>query len=220
MDLLYIDEEQSQRSKVVRAADRSVFFTKDQIDVLAPKQTLDDTIQEIVDRKCKILISDYNLSENDPDVEFNGLELVQEFRRRYNSFPCLVITSHIDQAIAEHIDSDIIFPKSDFLDQDKDERSQSDFPFFQRVRMKIDDYKRLVERKEERLKELESKRQKHLLNSNEIEELIEIDSFLEASLGSHSSIPKHLKEKALGPFSDLVSKTEQLLEKIEKEISE
>ena len=82
---------------------------------------------------CSALIADYRLSEHMAGVEFNGAELVQEYQRRFDRFPCFVATSFAEEAIQESIDTNIVFPKSDFLRAGgSGESPDSELPFFVR----------------------------------------------------------------------------------------
>ena len=115
-EIIYIDEQLDQRWEVIRAAVHSGFFTQDQVEAIEPSNSLDETIDTILGYKCKVLITDYRLNEHKAGVEFNGIDLIREFQKRFDMFPCFVTTSFAGAASEDGFDINIIFPKSDFKD--------------------------------------------------------------------------------------------------------
>ena len=173
------------------------------------------TIDKILDYECKVLITDYRLYEYNADVEFSGIDLIMEFQKRFFMFPCFVTTAYAVEASSAGFDINIIFPKSDFLDANN---NVSELPFFERVRKKIEEYERLLKQKKSKLRELTGKMETEELSASDVQKLIDLDSQLEAMLGAKHSIQKHLKEEAMKPFRNLISRTEDLIEKIEEEL--
>ena len=214
-EIIYIDEQSDQRWEVVRAAVHSGLFTQNQVEAIEPSNSLDETIDTILGYKCKVLITDYRLNEHKAGVEFNGIDLIREFQKRFDMFPCFVTTSFAGAASEDGFDINIIFPKSDFIDSNN---RASTLPFFKRVRIKIEEYEQSLEQKKSKLRELMSKLKTENLSASDVQKLLDLDSQLEAMLGANHSIEKHLKEKAMEPFRNLISKTEDLIEKIEEEL--
>ena len=214
-ELVYIDEQSSQGWEVIRAAGRSGFFTQDQVETFEPSNTVDETIDTILGYKCKVLITDYRLNEHKAGVEFNGIDLIREFQNRFLMFPCFVTTAFAGEASTAGFDINIIFPKSDFIDV---KNKASDLPFFERVRKKIEEYEHSLEQKKSKILKLMNKMKTGDLSASDVQKLLDLDSQLEAMLGANLSIEKHLKEEAMKPFRNLISKTEDLVEKIEKEL--
>lgn len=215
-ELVYIDEQVPQAGQVLRRAVASGEFTAEQVTALVPEGTLDATIQQIVEQHCKVLITDYRLSDHKPDVEFNGADLVRAFRKRFSDFPCFVTTSFPDQAVDETLDTNLVFPKSDFLDRDV--AAESDLPFFKRVRKKIAEYEKQLDAAKEELRTLSQKAIAEDLDAAETDRLLKLDGFLEAALGANHSIEEHIKRRALEPFDSLIGQTEELIAKIREEL--
>lgn len=216
-ELIYIDEQKAQAGQVLRRAVASGEFTQEQVYALEPESTLEGTIQKILELHCKVLITDYRLSDHKPDVEFNGAELVREFRDRFADFPCFVTTSFPDQAIEETIDTNLVFPKSDFLDREPQENSE--LPFFKRVRKKISEYERQVADAQSELQALSKLAIERDLEAHEAQRLLDLDSYLESVLGAQYAIEQHIKKRALEPFDRLIGQTEVLLNKIKSELA-
>ncbi|MBO6814519.1 MAG: hypothetical protein JJ891_06645 [Rhizobiaceae bacterium] len=217
-ELVYIDEQKAQAGQVLRSAVASGEFTKEQVSAISPEGTLEDTIQHIIESHCKVLITDYRLSDHKPDVEFNGADLVKAFRDRFADFPCFVTTSFPDQAVDETLDTNMVFPKSDFLD--REEAKNSDLPFFKRVRKKIAEHERQVADARAELQKLSEQALERDLDASETQRFLDLDSYLEAVLGSQFAIERHVKLRALEPFDRLIGQTEELIDKIKNELGE
>ena len=215
-ELVYIDEQKAQAGQVLRSAVASGEFTQEQVHAIPPEGTLEDTIQQIAELHCKVLITDYRLSDHKPDVEFNGADLVRAFRERFADFPCFVTTSFPDQAVDETLDTNMVFPKSDFLN--REEAKSSDLPFFKRVRKKIAEHERQVADAQAELQYLSEQAQKRDLDAHETQRFLDLDSYLEAVLGAQFAIERHVKIRALEPFDRLIGQTEELIDRIRNEL--
>ncbi len=215
-ELVYIDEQPAEGRKVLGAAVNSGEFTEDQVVAIEPLNSIDETINKILEYNCKVLISDYYLSEYQRDVNFNGVELIREFQARYLMFPCFVTTAYAAEAVKSDYDINLIFPKSDFLQ--KKTAKKLEFPFFRRVRKKIIEYEKLLENTRARIQELKTKYETDNLSEAETQEFFSLDTQLEMMLSRQHCIDEQLKREAIEPIRNLVSKTEELIEKIEKEL--
>ena len=153
-ELVYVDEQETQANQVLRVAVVSKEFTQDEVARVIPSATINETIDIILEYNCKVLIADYKLSEHKADVEFTGADLVREFQRRFARFPCFVTTSFTAEAINEALDTNMIFPKSDFLSGSE---GISELPFFRRVKKKIAEYESYVNSIIEELDKLRAK---------------------------------------------------------------
>ena len=221
VELVYVDEQPGQAHHVLRRAVASKQFSVAQVKTIMPASTMDETIDEILSSHCKVLITDYRLSEHKADVQYNGAELVREFQRRFDRFPCFVTTAFAGEAVDEAIDTNIVFPKSDFLGEEVggDRRSRSDLPFFVRVRKKISEYDAFVAAAMEEWRWLGKKQEQgDGLTAQEVERLLELDDKLEALHGRHVAVEGHLKRNALDTFERIIEKAETLIAKIEREI--
>lgn len=220
--MVYVDEQEGQARQVLRSAVASAEFTMDEVAKVMPAPCIEDTIQMILELECKVLITDYRLSEHKADVEYSGTDLVLEFQRRFDRFPCFVTTSFPDEAVNEPIDTNIIYPKSDFLSGDEatEGRHVPDLPFFHRVKKKMAEYETFVSATELEWKELlEKNEEQDGLNAADTERLLKLDDILEALQGKHVAVESHVKKKALQSFGRLIEKSELLISKIENELN-
>lgn len=216
-DLVYVDEQEAQANKVLRSAVASEQFTQQQVVSVMPESTLDGTIELILEHQCKVLITDYRLSDHKADVQFSGADLVREIRSRFAHFPCFVTTSFPGEAIDEPLDTNMIFPKSDFLD--RAEKEADELPFFLRVKKKVAEYERYVDESKAEFEDLCRRALGIALTQEESQRLLDLDSTLESIYGAQHSIDDHIKQKALEPFGRLIEKTEALIDQIETELS-
>ena len=219
-DLVYVDEQDTQANQVLRSAVASGQFAQNEVAMVIPAPTIRESIELILEHSCKVLIVDYRLSEYKPDVQFTGTELVRAFQQRFARFPCFVTTSFAAEAINEPIDTNVIFPKSDFLDNilPEEEVIRSEIPFFLRVKKKIAAYESFVDSTISEWKELSAKGNREELTAAEVERLIQLDDVIEALHGKDVAIQTHIKKHALVPFHRLIGKAEALIKKIESEI--
>ena len=120
-ELVYVDEQLTQANQVLRSAVVSKQFAKNDVASVIPASTIEETIDMILEFQCKVLITDYRLSDHKADVQFSGVDLVREFLKRFERFPCFVTTSYANEAVNDVLDTNMIFPKSDFLHGDQSE---------------------------------------------------------------------------------------------------
>jgi hypothetical protein len=216
VDLLYVDEDRAQGGRVVRAAERSGFFTREQVRTILPTSTLDEMIEAVIAENCKVLVTDFDLSDEQLGVQFNGNDLVEEMSRRYEQFPCFVTTNYPQDAVGKSVEVSLIFPKDDYLDPDKAHTTK--LTFFARVRQSIDDYDKRYSEKSVRFSELHETSEQRQLEAVEIEELLDLDGFFERALNKKGAVPKIVKEHAIEPFAKLISKASSLVERMESEL--
>ena len=217
-DLLYVDEDRAQGGRVVRAAVKSGCFSKEQVRTILPTSTLDEMIEAVIAENCKVLVTDFDLSDEQLGVQFNGNDLIVEMSRRYEGFPCFVTTNYPQDAVGKDVDVSLIFPKDDYLDPDKVHTTK--LTFFERVRQSTDDYEKRYSEKSARFEQLHQVSGERPLEASEIEELLELDGFFERALNKTGAVPKIVKAQAMEPFANLISKTSSLIDKIEQELDE
>ena len=220
-ELVYVDEQGSQAREVVRSAVASGQFSAEQVAAVIPENTLEGTIDLILAQNCKALIADYRLSEHMPEVDFDGVELVKEYQRRFDRFPCFVATSFAEEAIREPVDTNIIFPKSDFLrSTGEGEASKPELPFFLRVRRKIEEYESFVNATVDEFNELAKENANRELTIQQENRLVELDGIVERLRGKNAALPARLKGKSMAKINDLLERAEVLSERVKLELED
>jgi hypothetical protein len=221
--LLYVDEEADQGRRVLLAAGLSGHFEDDELDTVLPEPALEEMIEKIVESRCEVLVTDYRLSEYKADVQYTGLELIQEMQSHFEGFPCFLTTNFVPHALGKLHDVNLIFPKNDYLAEDSEagEREKSALPFFLRVRTKIDEYRADRRRLEEDFQALYDRSQRTELTVEELQSLLTLDDRLERAIGGRvAAMPRLIKEEALGPFNDLLHRASALASEIETELAQ
>ena len=219
-ELVYVDEQPGQANQVLRSAVASEQFSQDQVVPVIPASTVEETIGLVVAHDCKVMVTDYRLSEHKADVDFTGADLVRAIQRRFDRFPCFVTTAFAAEAIDEKLDTNIIFPKSDFLGSEEMGRPghPSELPFFVRVRKKMAEYDVFVNDTTHEWSELSRKNELEGLSAEETERLLELDDIVERLNGKHVAVERHLKMGALEPFGKIIESAEALIKRIEREL--
>ncbi len=221
--LLYVDEEPDQGRRVLLAAFLSGHFGEDEVQTATPEPSLDAMIEKVIDSRCEVLVTDFRLSEYKADVQYTGLELIQEVQKHFEGFPCFLTTNYVPHALGQLHDVNLIFPKDDYLAEETPpgDKDRSKLPFFLRVRTKIDEYRADRRRLEEEFQTLFERSQSETLSAEDLQALLDLDDRLERAIGGRvAAVPRLLKEEALGPFNDLLRRASDLAAEIEAELAQ
>lgn len=221
--LLYIDEEPDQGRRVVLAAALSGHFGDDEVQTAMPEPDIEAMLEKIIESRCEVLITDYRLSEYKADVQYSGLDLIQEMQKHFEGFPCFLTTNYVPHALEKLHDVNLIFPKDDYLAEKtvSGGKDKSKLPFFLRVRTKIDEYRADRRRLEEAFQKLYERSLGEALGAEELQMLLDLDGRLERAIGGRTAaVPRLLKEDALGPFNNLLRRATDLAAEIEAELAQ
>ena len=203
--LLYVDEEADQGRRVLLAAFLSGHFEENEVQTTIPEPSLEAMIEKVIDSRCEVLVTDFRLSEYKADVQYSGLDLIQEVQRHFEGFPCFLTTNYVPHALGQLHDVNLIFPKDDYLAEEtaSGDKDKSKLPFFLRVRTKIDEYRETRRRLEGEFQTLYERSLNETLSAEDLQTLLDLDDRLERAIGGRAAaMPRLLKEEALGPFND------------------
>lgn len=174
-----------------------------------PGESKTNIVNEMMEANLDSIVVDYQINEYAP-INYNGLEIINLIKARRKNFPCILLTSHTDDAISESFDTHIVYPKSTPFGQDQEAKHTFELS----LRKSIEHYKqRMLEYSEElsQLSQLDN------LSIAQEKRLIELDDFLEDNLSSEHSLPSHLKANThVESVKELVDKTEALLRKMDE----
>jgi hypothetical protein len=215
MKIVYIDEEQDERSRFERMVHLSEYLKGATVATIEPDAEISDTIAEIDSHKPDVVVTDYRLNEHKAGIGYTGSDLIKRYLRLHRHFPCFVTTSYPIAAaeVADELaDVAFIYSKNESLEPEDNNQAQT-LPFSLRMKTKVQTYKNNLETIQQKIDEL---CRKVSLTPLENIELLRLDSELEAFLGEPTKIPDHIKQLALKPVTTLVSKAEQALLQIEK----
>lgn len=212
--ILFIDEERDQQDRFLN------YFESIYNDLIPkcmlPSATLEEMLEMIDDYHPDAVITDFQLNDIKTDIHYNvpytGTELIKAIRKEREDFPCFVITAFDDAAVNDTDDVNLVYIKSVLGRGDE----KAKITFAARVINQIDKYKARIENATRELSCLLAKRDIGSADVHDEERIIELDSFIEKSLGAHDSIPENLKHLSnLERLNSLIDKVDELLEKIE-----
>lgn len=211
--VLFIDEEKRQQDEFADFMDKYL----DRVDLTCcfPLSGLDETIAMIDEYHPDAIVSDFKLNDIKEDITYNvgfdGSELMDAYLNERPGFPCFVLTSFDDQAIYRSHDLNIVYLKKD-LHPGKDDKTT----FADRIIQKIVNYQTEIAKSQSRLDELISLRRNGQATSEDEQELIALDSFLECSLGKKTQVPDGMKQLSnMNRLNDLIDKADAILSKLE-----
>ena len=198
----YIDESDSDIRRFQR-------FSYNYFEVVPfiPKESIEETCDDILDAHVDALISDFEFSEQLSTVHYDGTDLVSLFLKKRENFPVFILTSYEDDAISKGEDVNIIYEKKEMDEGQK---------FLDRIKAQIEKYKHKLEEDENRLLFLISESKKRILDALEIDELKNLDSKIENTLDKEGQIPNILRnDKEAQDLSELLKKVDLLTKKLE-----
>jgi hypothetical protein len=199
----YIDESETD----IRRFQRFSFNYFDIVPIL-PLPSIDDTTDKIMESNVDAIIADFDLSEQDPKIHFDGTDLVRKVLSKREGFPVFILTSFEDDAISKGDDVNIVYEKKE-LDQGNN--------FLDRVKTQIEKYKHQLELNEKRILELLQESQKRSLDAFEKQELRELDSKIEKALDKESQIPNVLRDdEKSDELAALLKAVDQLANNLKK----
>lgn len=195
--IAYVDESESD----IRRFQRFAYNYFNVVPIL-PLPDIKETIKLIIDSNVEAVIADFDLSEQNSMIHFDGTDLVRAILKKREGFPVFILTSFEDDAINKGDDVNIVYEKKE-LDQGNN--------FLDRVKTQIEKYKHHLEISESRIIELLQENQKRKLDAFEKQELKELDSKIEKALDKESQIPDALRdEKESDELAELLKAVDQL----------
>ena len=211
--ILFIDEEKRQQDEFADFMDHY----QDRVELICcyPLSTLVDTIAMIDESHPDAIVSDFKLNDIKDDIKYNvsfdGSELMDAYLDERPGFPCFVLTSFDDEAIYRSHDLNIVYLKRD-LHPSKDDK----ITFADRIIQKIVSYQTEISNAQKRLNDLMELRRNNQATSKDEQELIELDSFLERSLGQKTQVPAGMQELSnMKRLIELIEKADAILAKLE-----
>ena len=198
----YIDESDSDIRRFQRFS-----YNYFEVAPFIPKESIEETCDDILDAHVDALISDFEFSEQLSTVHYDGTDLVSLFLKKRENFPVFILTSYENDAISKGEDVNIIYEKKEMDEGQK---------FLDRIKAQIEKYKHKLEEDENRLLFLISESKKRILDALEIDELKNLDSKIENTLDKEGQIPNILRnDKEAHDLSELLKKVDLLTKKLE-----
>lgn len=206
--LIYIDEEEEEFHNFQR-------FAANDFNVIwqIPEQELQESVTNILENNPDMLIIDFRLNEYKPDVCYDGIELADAIHNVKFDLPCLILTSHTDDAMDQSLEPNTIHFKGELNNKDSKEL------LLITIKRNITVYHQKIEDStQEHSKLLEKLTNEGGLTNSEESRLTELDEYLEKITNNSQSIPASLKKNLLsGQLNELIEDTRKLLKQAKRE---
>lgn len=208
--VMFIDEESTQHEDFEDHFEE--YWPEAKVICVFPSPTLYEMMEEIEQHQPNAIVVDFQLNDKKTDVDYNvcynGIELLKEIQAQKFNFPCFVLTSYDDDAVADSDDVNFVYIKKN-LHFSSDEGKVS---FAQRVKSQIDKYLARIENAKAELSVLLEKRKSGKANVKDEGRIIELDSFLEKTMDATGAIPDEMKHLSnMERLNSLIDKVNQLI---------
>lgn len=175
---------------------------------IKPLKEKEDTASAILSSHIDALIVDFDLSEQDEKIHYNGADLVRLVLEERELFPVFILTSYEDDAVSKGEDVNIVYEKSEMVSGER---------FLERVKTQIEKYYHKLDKAEERILFLIKESQSRKLDALEEKEVESLDSLIERALDKRIPIPEKIKRDAEeDKLGNLLKKFDQLASKLAK----
>lgn len=208
--VLYIDEQEEERELFEQLEDSSL-----EILTMHPYPSEEEMMKFIWSDNFDAVVVDYGLMKGDPNIKYNGSDILFKINEEREDFPALIFT----QDLTQDNGVDEIVPSTKILLKDDLERRGTES-----IRRKIKSYIKFYQRENEQLSrelnELIAKRRKqdNHLSDADLERLNYLDTKIERRLNGKRMFPNLLKNsKNFQELNELIKKAENFLnEKMRK----
>lgn len=205
-----LDEEQKERDKFLN------FFEKNfNVIELTEIISIDDLVERIKSDKIDALAIDYKLKDHGSDFKENGDYFFKSLVEKIENFPAFILTQDPEHAKLEskRINPLFIIDKAKLNEIDTIKKQQ----FMSDISSMIESYKLEFNTKIERLNELEKIKNSSTDFENYENEYLELSNSLSKSIIGKNPIPlKFFSKDTNEKLDEIISKTEELLNKIPK----
>ena len=219
--ILFIDEEKSQHDDFEDYMDQ--VDDKVTVKCLFPLEKIEQMLELIEEEHPDAIVSDYQLNEIKTDIKYNvsydGSELVNAYRIMRPNFPCFVLTSFDVQAVDKTNDVNLVYVKNILHGGENNEKFTEDskikVKLCDKIFIQIGKYKRSIDDAQAELTQLLDKKNNKGLSLHEEDRLVHLDSFLEKSLDSYTSLPDDIKKSEnMNKLSTMIDKVDEMLQKL------
>lgn len=205
--ILYVDEVDSERRRF-----KTYIYNNDtdqEFITVAPEidYELEVFLENILNENYDAIITDHKLNEEDSNIQFDGIELVEAILKKRIDFPCFILTSFDDEAVREGDDVNIVYIKG--LMESDEEKEGHKAKFIDKIKNQIKHHRKKIENVKRELEELIKK---DYLNASDEARLLELDTYLEKVTNTSSALPSHLKNTHnLSELHKMIDNTDKLL---------
>ncbi|NKC20358.1 hypothetical protein CWC29_016285 [Pseudoalteromonas sp. S4498] len=207
--VIYVDEDPEARTDF-----KLNFVNKESCDLIIvhPEFELDDMVEFIIAESPEAVVTDFRLKDKEPQVTYDGVDLIKKIKEIKSKLPCFVLTSYEGEAINVALDVNWIHDKEE-IHEDENDRPV----FSQKVIQQIHVNRGILERLLSKKQGLFTILQQRDLTEIEERELVELSNEIEMFIFNDIKIPKEIKSyDGLAKLDSLISLSDRLLEEIDK----
>lgn len=202
--ILYVDEVESERNRFLRYMHTNDTEKEFNTVALDPEPELNSFLQKILDEDFDAIITDHKLSEANPNIQYDGLELVEAILKIKIDFPCFVLTSFDDDAVRDGDDVNIVYIKG-LMSNEEGHLAK----FIYKIKNQIKHHRKKIQDAKAELLEL---LRKTYLDAKDEARLIELDTYIEKTTNVPSSLSPQLKSvHNLNELHKMIENTDKLL---------
>lgn len=207
--VIYVDEDPEARTDF-----KLNFVNKESCDLIIvhPEFELDDMVEFIITESPEAVVTDFRLKDKEPQVTYDGVDLIKKIKEIKSKLPCFVLTSYEGEAINVALDVNWIHDKEE-IHEDENDRPV----FSQKVIQQIHVNRGILEKLLSKQQGLFTILQQRDLTEIEERELVELSNEIEMFIFNDIKIPKEIKSyDGLAKLDSLISLSDRLLEEIDK----
>jgi len=205
--ILYVDEVDSERRRF-----KTYIYNNDtdkEFTTIAPEidYELEAFVDTILNENYDAIITDHKLNEENSNIQFDGIDLVEAILKKRINFPCFILTSFDDEAVRDGEDVNIVYIKG--LMESDEEKEGHKAKFIDKIKNQIKHHRKKIDTAKNELEELIKK---DYLDALDEARLLELDTYIEKVTNIPSSLPLHLKSmQNLCELHKMIDNTEKLL---------
>lgn len=208
--IAYVDEHPDERDNFFGDAYDSGLF--EHIHLVHPDQDLEVTIATLLELNIDALVTDFNLTDAAP-LGYSGEQLVERILEIRSEFPCFIRTSYEQAALDMSADVNRVYSK----DMAADEHAGRSI--FKRISLQIERHRKQIAQWQDDLQKLLDLAPENR-TAADVETILKLDEWLEASVGNDVRIPAAVKETLFSVRDDLVSETEKLVNDMKRALGD
>ena len=203
--VLYVDEQVESRGNFDELSDDNI-----RINSIHPFASEEEMLNYISNEKYDAVVFDYGLKTNDPNIQYNGGDIINRINELREDYPAFILTQDIEQdgGVDENVLSTKVLQKRELADTPEVIKRKiiSSIKMFQKQNENISkEITALVEKR---------KKQEGFLDDNDIERLNFLDSKMERRIQGERQFPDIIKEsESIHRLNNILKEAEDFISK-------
>ena len=206
--VIYVDEDPDARKEF-----ELNFVNKENCELIIvhPRFQLNEMVEFIIGENPEAVVTDFRLKDKEPQVTYDGVDLVKSLKNIREKLPCFVLTSYEGDAINVALDVNWVHDKEEI------QESESDKPVFsQKVLQQIHVNRGLLDNLLVKQKGLLNKLQQSKLTIADERELVELSNEIELFIFDDKKLPEEIKSfDGMAKLDSLLNLSDKLLKHID-----